>query len=72
MANRFDAACGMYWWLAEHHEGQGSDKYRRLSRMSYTPGPLEKGPSDHGSVQVYNNACDREGCEHAQLTHDDA
>lgn len=37
--DRFDICEAWYLWLSENHEGQWSDKYRRLSRMSeyYTP-----------------------------------
>jgi hypothetical protein len=32
--DRFDVAEAYYLFFAHYHEGQASDKYRRLSRMS--------------------------------------
>jgi hypothetical protein len=32
--DRFDIAEAYYVFFMDHHEGQGSDKYRRLSKMS--------------------------------------
>src|SRR5262245_24460169 len=54
-----------YWWLAEHHSGQGSREYARLSKRSgyYTPGPLRNGPEDPES---YNELCARAGCKHEE------
>lgn len=43
-ATSFDAACALHWYCADHHDGQGSDLYRILSTLPYTPGPLERGP----------------------------
>lgn len=53
-----------YWWLAEHHEGQGSRAYARLSGISryYTPGPLARGPED---AEGYAYLCERAGCRHS-------
>lgn len=61
--NRWHILDTYYWWLADHHSGQGSREYRRLSRLSryYQPGPLAKGPEDQ---DAYNALCARAGCTH--------
>jgi hypothetical protein len=33
--NKFDIVEAYYLFFSNYHEGQGSDKYRRLSKMSY-------------------------------------
>lgn len=40
--DRFDIAEAYYLFLAHYHEGQGSNKYQRLSKMAryFKPGPL--------------------------------
>lgn len=40
--DRFDIAEAYYLFLAHYHEGQASEKYRRLSRMTnyFKPSPL--------------------------------
>lgn len=40
--DRFDIADAHYLFLCHYHEGQASDKYRRLSRMGryFKPSPL--------------------------------
>ena len=40
--DRFDIIEAYFLFLCDYHEGQGSDKYSRLSRMTeyYTPSPL--------------------------------
>ena len=42
MFDRFDIAEAYYLFFCHYHEGQASDKYRRLSRMSryFRPSPL--------------------------------
>lgn len=52
-----------YWWLAEHHSGQGSREYQRLSKITsyYSPSPLARGPEDPGA---YEALCERAGCAH--------
>ena len=67
MASTTDAAQGMYWWLVEHHSGQGSSEYRWLCRMNYTPALNETGPNTSPAVQVYNERCKRFGCVHELL-----
>ena len=39
----FDIAQGLYWWLADNHDGQSSDKYEKLSILGkdYRPSPME-------------------------------
>lgn len=40
--DRFDIAEAYYLFFSHYHEGQTSDKYRRLSRMSryFKPSPM--------------------------------
>jgi hypothetical protein len=52
-ATSFDAACGLYWYAADHHGGQWSDLYALLSRSQYHPSPMEHGPRDDASMAVY-------------------
>ena len=42
MLNRFDIAEAYYFYLSENHEGQFSEKYRRLSKLLkwFKPSPL--------------------------------
>lgn len=42
--NRFDVCEAYYLFLSHYHEGQGSEKYQRLSHMLsyFTPSPLLK------------------------------
>lgn len=66
-ASRFDIAQAWYWWLTDHHEGQWSEKYARLCKLSrsYRPGMMERGPEE-GSVAeiIYQNLCEKAGCDH--------
>lgn len=52
-----------YWWLAEHHTGQWSREYRRLSKVTgyFKPGMMQRGP-DH--PECYRVLCERAGCTH--------
>jgi hypothetical protein len=61
--DRFAIVDTYYWWLAEHHEGQGSKSYARLSRLScyYRPGAAANKPADPDG---YMTLCQRHGCEH--------
>ncbi len=63
--DRFEVIDTYYWWLAEHHEGQGSRKYARLSKIAsyYTPGPLARGPEN---AEAYATLCTRAGCTHEE------
>ena len=63
--DRFDIVEAHYWFCADYHEGQWSDKYARLCRIGdyYTPGPLHKG---YGSLsenarEIYDNLTEQEG-----------
>jgi hypothetical protein len=57
--DRFDMACGLYWYCAWTHGGQGSPEYRMLSTLGYKPGAAERGPEE-GSVadEVYDHLCE--------------
>ena len=63
--DRFDICDGYYWWLADHHEGQASEQYKRLCKLDayYTPHRLEHGPCDALSREVYDALCKRHGCK---------
>lgn len=63
--NRFNIVDTYYWWLADHHEGQGSRKYKRLSKITryFKPGLLSKGPED---AEGYRTLCERAGCTHLE------
>jgi len=64
--DRFDIVEAHYWWNAEHHEGQWSGGYERLSRIGryFKPG-LSIGPSSENSMEIYKSLCLKEGCSHA-------
>ena len=52
-----DVAQGYYWFLADYHEGQTSERYKQLSIISreYTPGHSESGPEpETRGADVYN------------------
>jgi hypothetical protein len=61
--DRFEIADTYYWWLADHHEGQWSRKYERLSQLSrsYSPSPLARTAEN---PEAYAELCRREGCKH--------
>lgn len=63
--DRYDYVEGSYAFWAEHHQGQFSDGYARLSRLSqwFTPGPLWKGweSLSEEAQDVYRAWCRREG-----------
>lgn len=63
--DRFSIADTYYWWLAEHHEGQGSRNYARLSRLSryYSPSSLARKAEDQ---EGYQELCRRAGCTHEE------
>lgn len=62
--NRWAIVEGWYWWLADHHGGQSSREYQRLSKISryYRPGILSHGPGDEESQEVYDRLCEKHGC----------
>ena len=51
---KIDLAQGLYWYLADYHEGQWSENYKLLSQLGedYRPGMLENGP-EKGSDAEY-------------------
>lgn len=61
-----DKIQALYWWLTNHHEGQGSMKYRQLCKVSniYRPAANERGPDSEESIARYNEMCIKEGCNH--------
>lgn len=40
----FSAACALYWYANDYHEGQNSPLYSILSTSEYRPGANETGP----------------------------
>lgn len=53
----------IYWWAADHHEGQWSELYSILSTSAYRPGPLESRPiPDSDAEAIYIAACDESAC----------
>lgn len=44
----FSAACALYWYCTNWHQGQSSDLYSILSKLDYRPGALEHGPDPDG------------------------
>lgn len=64
--DRFDIVEAHYWWLAHHHEGQGSQRYARLCEVSryFRPGAAAHGPATENSQAIYANLCRRYGCAH--------
>lgn len=59
MWNRFDIVEAYYIYLVQYHEGQWSDTYRRLCRMSkyFKPSPMLCNEEDleENSRKIYNN-----------------
>ena len=66
--NRFAIVEAYYWWLADHHEGQDSPEYLRLSRVSryFRPSSLASGPQDEEAQTIYQALCVRNGCRHTE------
>lgn len=64
--DKFDIVDAHYWFAADHHEGQGSALYARLSRLSaiFEPSSIAHGPGSENAIEIYNNLCSREGCTH--------
>lgn len=76
MLDRFDYCEGTYLFWSEHHSGQFSDSYARMSRIigtfKFNPGPLFGW--DHlgdGAKDVYRMWCERESvaCDYDKLTY---
>lgn len=63
--DRYSIVEGYYWWLIEHHNGQSSREYARLSRITgyYSPSPIAHGPRDE-AMYVYQRLCVKAGCAH--------
>lgn len=55
----------LYWWLAVHHSGQGSDEYTYLSTSDYRPGAsMSEQRLDMGEKMLYDALCASRGCGH--------
>ncbi len=66
MYNKFDIADAHYWWNTDHHDGQWSDSYRRLCRISeyFEPLTLAHGPGTENAQEIYDALCAKDGCKH--------
>lgn len=60
--NRFDIVDAYYWFFADYHEGQWSEKYARLCKIStyFTPSRLANGPSSENAQEIYNQLVEKE------------
>ena len=62
--DRFDICEAWYLWLSENHEGQWSDKYRRLCQLlsSFTPRPglCDDGDLTENGQDIYRGLNDGE------------
>ena len=65
---KYDLTEALYWWYANHHEGQTSESYRRLCILAKFFYPsLSKGPEPNSFAQfLYQAKCDDEGCTHEE------
>jgi hypothetical protein len=61
--NRYDIIEAHYWFCADYHEGQWSEKYQRLCRISryFSPGACSNGPSNENSQAIYDDLVAKEG-----------
>ena len=57
--DRFDIVDAHYWWNADHHDGQSSDGYLRLCRISayFKPSRLAHGPQSENALEIYAELC---------------
>lgn len=67
-ADEFSREEALYWWCADHHEGQWSESYSVLSTSPFRPGPLSNGPESADSILIYEGLCCAAGCAHAAGT----
>ena len=60
--DRFDIVQAHYWFCADYHEGQASEKYAKLSRISgyYKPGAMERGPTNENAKAIYDALAESE------------
>ena len=65
MFDRFQILLGAYTYYMYNHEGQWSEGYARLCRISkvYTPGPMERfdleAEGNEIALEVYNNLAEK-------------
>jgi hypothetical protein len=54
--DRFAIVEAHYWFAAHYHDGQFSDLYARLSRISryFNPGMMHNGPATVEACRIYN------------------
>ncbi len=61
--DRFDIVAAHYVLLAHYHEGQGSEKYRRLSKILgyFNPGlDVQNNMLNENSQRIYDSLVERE------------
>ena len=67
-ADEFDREEALYWWSADHHEGQWSEAYSILSTSEFRPSRLSNGPDSSDAILIYEGLCVASGCSHAAGT----
>jgi hypothetical protein len=66
-ADPIEIECALYWWAANHHEGQWSAMYSILSTSLYKPGLIERGPEpDTDAEMIYEAMCNEAACTHGE------
>ncbi len=62
--DRFDIASAYYLFFVHYHEGQWSEKYRRLSKLTgyFHPGlSVENGELNENAQAIYDALVEKEG-----------
>jgi hypothetical protein len=59
-SSRFTFASALYWYCADHHEGQWSRAYSVLCRIRYRPGRSESGPDEGYASELYSALAEAE------------
>ena len=49
----FTTAQALYWFCANHHNGQFSFYYSVLCELKYKPSPLENAPREEAAIEIY-------------------
>jgi len=64
--DRFDIASAYYLFFVHYHEGQWSEKYRRLSKLTgyFRPGlSVENGELSENAQAIYDALVEKEGAK---------
>lgn len=71
--DRFDYVAGSWLFWSEHHSGQASDGYARLSRYQFNPGACFSGweSISDSAKEIYRAWCERESvdCDYDTLAY---